>query len=194
LNQITAPKTTSPQTLYGTVASDTPWGLDMKRYFASALLVTALCLPAKASSIELLDDMVTGAKGSASIVTMGQPVPCEPEACVDKTGGDPALNTAAAQQQAALDAMPLRKINFTFARKFPDPAVPVPSAAPVESSEGSSALEIPAAPADSGTVAAQPPVGQPVDQASISAPNGGAPEGGVVPVVPLADSELREGE
>lgn len=169
----------------------------MKLYFASALLVTALSFPAQASSIEIVDDMVTGAKGSTSVVTLGAAEPCAEVGCIDATGGDPKLNTAAAQQQAALGAMPAKKINFAFARKFPDPAVPIPAAPVAESADGSDDLGIPMAPADSGTVAAQPPVEQPTTQASMVPPAGDqsvAPVDPKAPVMPLANSELRESE
>ena len=173
----------------------------MKQFFASALLLTCLGLPASATSIEVIDNMVTGPKGKSSIVTLGGSAPCLDTACIDTTGGDPKLNTASAQAQIASATNPLKKINFSFARLFPDPAVPVPSA-PVEEAAGSApSLEIPLAPADSGTVAAQPPVMPQPDPSQSGAPQAAAPadltRGSIdpnAPVMPIVNSELRDGE
>lgn len=168
----------------------------MKLYFASALLVSALSLPANASSIELIDSTVTGAKGSSSILTYDTKVVCQEMACVDGSGGDPSLSTSVAK--------PLQEINYVFARKYPDPAVPVPTVAPVEAADSGLGLDIPQAPSDSGTVAAQPPVEQPTqqptEQASMnpsmdgSTPGAGQPDEPKAPIMPLADSELRDSE
>jgi hypothetical protein len=177
--------------------------LDMKQFFAGAMLLTCLSLPASASSIELVDDIVTGPKGKSSFVTLGPVTPCDDSACVDGTGGDPKLKTASAFEQIALATRPVKKINFDFARKFPDPASPV-AAAPAEAdAAGAPALQIPKAPADSGTIAAQPPVGSaaPNDPAAIGAPTGATQttetRGTIdpnLPAMPIVNSELRDGE
>ena len=145
----------------------------MKHILASALLLSSISFPAFASSIELIDDMVTGPKGSSSIITLGPVEPCVDSACTDATGGDPKMVTMSAQQQISSLTAVVKKINFDFARKFPDPAVPVPSA-PAESASGTPAVTVPKAPADSGTIAAQPPVSSQPDPASISKPPQGA--------------------
>lgn len=173
----------------------------MKHIFAGVLLLSTLSLPASASSIEVIDSMVTGPKGSPSIITLGPVAPCSDAACVDATGGDPKLNTASAMQQIASVTTLAKKINFDFARKFPDPAVPVPSA-PAEGEASAPAVpKIPTAPADSGTIAAQPPVQPQPDSASMGAPSEGAPadatRGAIdpnAPKLPITSTELREGE
>jgi hypothetical protein len=176
----------------------------MKQFFAGALLITCLSLPASASSIEFIDNVVTGPKGHSSIITLGGEVPCEETACVDATGGSDGMNTGSAPLQAALNTIPLKKINFDFARKFPDPAVPVPSAAPAPEAASANPLAVPSAPADSGTIAAQPPVQPQPEQPAqpvADAPPTGAPvdaaRGSIdpnAPVKPIVSSELREGE
>lgn len=173
----------------------------MKQFFAGALLLSCLSLPASASSIEYIDEMVTGAKGSSSIITLGKPQPCTETACVDKSGGDANMNTASAAQQAALQLVPVKKINFDFARKYPDPAIPVATAAPEAETGGSSATEVPAAPADSGNVAAQPPAQSQPDPAAIGAPTPEALEtstrGSIdpnAPIMPTQSAEARESE
>lgn len=135
----------------------------MKQFFATAVMISCLSLPASASSIELIDDMVTGPNGTPSIITLGTPVACEDDFCVDATGGDSNLATSSANTVAPLNAAPVRKINFDFARKYPDPATPVPSAAPESESasfEGgpAAAPAAPALPADVGDIQPQPPV------------------------------------
>ncbi len=189
----------------------------MKQLFAGAALLVLTSLPAAASSIELIDQIITGAKGSKSIITLGEPVPCAETACVDASGGDPKLNTASAQQQAAVGAMPPREINFEFARKFPDPANPVASTAPATAEPaGLTSLEVPKAPADAGTIAPQPPVSaqqppaaSPEEQANDTPPGQqrgntappvaqqGATRGSIdpnAPKMPIISSEMREGE
>jgi hypothetical protein len=172
----------------------------MKQLFAGAALLVLTSFPASASSIEFVDEIVTGAKGSKSIITLGEASPCAETACVDASGGDPKLNTASAQQQAALAAKPPRKINFEFARKFPDPANPVPLSAPAKTASGApNILEVPKAPADSGRIAAQPPVAQP-PQVSTRESDGRplqTSRGTIdpnAPKMPIASTELREGE
>ena len=147
----------------------------MKHIIASALLVASISFPAFASSIELIDNMVTGPKGTSSIVTLGPIEPCGDVACTDATGGDPKLVTLSSQQQIASLTTVIKKINFEFARKFPDPAVPVPTAPSESASSAPVDLKIPTAPADSGTIAAQPPIQPQPGSASIGAPIEGAP-------------------
>ena len=173
----------------------------MKQFFAGVLLATCLALPASASSIETVDGMITGPEGKSSIITLGAVDACADTACVDASGGDPKMNTASAQQQIASITTPVKKINTEFARKFPDPANPVPSAPADSASSGGSNASVPAAPADSGTIATQPPVQQPMDQASMGAPAEGASTDGTrgtmdpnVPPMPVVNSELRDGE
>ena len=174
----------------------------MKQFFAGALLISCLSLPASAASIELIDNMVTGTKGSASIIIIGKPVPCIEAACVDASGGDAKMSTASAAKQASLQIAPPRKINFDFARKYPDPANPVAVSAP-ESSSGESGglLDTPTAPADSGTVAQQPPVQPQPDSQAMGGPSSEAPvnatRGSIdanSPVMPIASTEASEGE
>jgi hypothetical protein len=177
------------------------WVLDMKHLLAGIVLFTGFSFPAAASSIELIDNMVTGPKGKSSIITLGSLENCADKVCIDATGGDPKLNTASAQVQIAAVTAPVKKINFDFARKFPDPANPVASAPVEESAGGSASSSSPAAPADSGTIAAQPPVepqpdtaaggGQSAD-ASADATRGAIDPN--APVMPIASSEAKEGE
>ena len=189
----------------------------MKQLFAGAAILVLTSFPAAASSIELIDQIITGAKGSKSIITLGEPVPCAETACVDASGGDPKLNTASAQQQAAAAAMPPKQINFEFARKFPDPANPVPTTAPeAADSAGLTSLKVPRAPADAGNVAPQPPVSSqqppvasPEEQANDAPPGQqrgntappaaqqNATRGSIdpnAPKMPIVTSEMREGE
>ena len=148
----------------------------MKHILAGALLLSSISFPAFASSIELIDNMVTGPKGSSSIITLGPVEPCTDSACTDATGGDPKMVTMSAQRKIELLTAVAKKINFDFARKFPDPAIPVPTA-PTESASGTpAAVTVPKAPADSGTIAAQPPVGSQPG----SPPTGRPPEGAPV--------------
>ena len=173
----------------------------MKHLFAGVLLFTSLGLPASASSIIEIDNLVTGPQGRSSIITLGGDAECAQTACVDATGGTEDLMTSSFAQMASIAAQANKKINFEFARRFPDPAVPVPSSPVEEASDDGSSLIIPAAPADSGTIAAQPPVEQQPEPALSVAPDGTtAPDGtrGSIdpsaPVMPVASSELREGE
>ncbi len=174
----------------------------MKQFFAGALFISCLSLPASASSIQLIDDFVTGTKGSSSIVILGRTQPCVEVACVDKSGGDPKLSTAAAAQQTLLQILPPKKVNFDFARKYPDPASPVAPVAPDSSASASGAApDAPAAPADSGTIAQQPPVQPQQDAQSMGAPSQDAPgsqtRGSIdpnAPVMPIANAEARESE
>ena len=176
----------------------------MKQFFTGALLISYLSFPASATSIELIDDMVTGPKGKSSIVTLG-PVPtCAETACVDGTGGATALKTGSAFSQIAIATTTAKKINFEFARKFPDPASPVPTA-PAEQDAGNSDMtKMPKPPADMGTIPAQPPVGgsAPASPAAIGAPVAGAEvdqtrgtiDPAKAPAAPLVNSELRESD
>jgi hypothetical protein len=137
----------------------------MKHIFVSAAFFALASFPASASSFEVIDEIVTGAKGSKSIITLGEPVPCAETACVDATGGNPTLKTA------ATDTGQLKKINFEFARKFADPANPVPTTVSDPSAEAPSETpKIPKAPADTGEIAAQPPVAPPMTPAAMGAP------------------------
>jgi hypothetical protein len=169
----------------------------------AAFAITLHGSTASASSFEWVDQTITGPVGPSTVV-LDDASACGGTPCVDPTGGDAELFTASAQQMAAASAMPQREINMAFARKFPDPAVPVP--APVM--EGSSSDEgFASAPSDVGDVPPQPPVdassqpsdpamqgmapgGSPMEQAAALDPNG-APDPNAPPV-PLADAELRE--
>jgi hypothetical protein len=156
----------------------------MKQFFATAVMISCLSLPASASSIELIDDMVTGPDGTPSIITLGTPVACENDVCVDATGGDSNLATSSTNPAAALNAAPVRKINFDFARKYPDPANPVASAQSENGSDdegesspatetadsGSGSGSAPNAPEDIGNIPAQPPVTEPMDPVAMGAP------------------------
>lgn len=173
----------------------------MKQFFAGALLFTCLGLPASASSIIEIDNMVTGPEGRSSIITLDSQLPCNETACVDASGGNADLMTSSFEQMAAIASQANKKINFEFARRFPDPAVPVPSAPVEDSSSSAPGLGIPEAPADSGTIAAQPPVAPQMEPAlSVPPVNGAAPDGtrGSIdpdaPVIPVVSSELRDGE
>jgi pyruvate/2-oxoglutarate dehydrogenase complex dihydrolipoamide acyltransferase (E2) component len=180
-------------------------GLEMKQFFAGALLFTCLSLPASASSIIEIDSMVTGPLGS-SIVTLGGEVPCEETACVDATGGNSNLKTGSAGQMSSLTALPEKKINFEFARKFPDPAVPVPTPVSDATAVATDPTAVPKAPADSGEIAAQPPVQPQPESPTAAAPTADAAPQGMpadpargsidpnAPVKPIVSSELRDGE
>jgi hypothetical protein len=180
-------------------------GPDMKRLLIAASFAITAAAPATASSFEWVDQTITGPTGP-SMVAIGEATACGDTACVDPTGGDKALFTASSQRIAALNATPQREINVTFARKFPDPAIPVP--APMGDDMSSGGGE-PSLPADVGNVPPQPPVdpmaepmptdpnappmpgSSPMEQAAALNPQGfeqpGAP-------VPLADSELRDND
>ncbi len=156
----------------------------MKQFFATAVMISCLSLPASASSIELIDDMVTGPNGTPSIITLGTPAACEDDFCVDATGGDSNLATSSTDPMAPLTAAPVRKINFDFARKYPDPANVVPSAAPEEESDSveSDPAATPEAPADVANIPEQPPVNLPsapaeISPAAMGAPSSDAPAG-----------------
>ena len=167
----------------------------MKRVFATAICLGSLSFSAQASSIEFIDNMVTGPKGQSSIVTLGKPSGCSDTACFDSTGGDPKMATATAQQQIALAITPVKKINMEFARRFTDPAVPVPATID-DGGAVNPVAATPQAPADIGTVAEQPPV-----QPEMTPQQMGAPDVTTrgtldpnVPPMPVVSSELREGE
>jgi hypothetical protein len=178
----------------------------MKQIFAGALLFTCLGLPASASSIIEIDNMVTGPQGRSSIVTLGGEVPCSETACVDASGGDAKMSTGASGLTASVAALPKKKINFEFARKFPDPAVPIPAPVTEGTEEAANPLSTPTAPADSGEIAAQPPVEPQPEQPVAAQPTAEAPtssepfdpaRGSIdpnAPVKPIVSSELREGE
>jgi hypothetical protein len=130
----------------------------MKRILLTLGALGALALPAQASSIVAIDEMITGAKGP-SVIVLGPAEPSKPDVAPMITSSFDGL------------AKPGRKpINFTFARKYPDPAVPIP--APVTAEDGTEAAATPAAPApapvadappapvDAGTIPAQKPVEQ----------------------------------
>jgi hypothetical protein len=150
----------------------------MKRMAFLVAFAGLSAFPASAGSIELIDATITGPVGTTkSMIVLGPT-----ELCAPNCGGDGIENIVT----SSFDAMAVpgrRKINVDFARKFPDPSVPVPApmsaegdgsgggmpgmpgmggaAAPAPTPpapEGAAAA--PSAPADAGTIPAQPPVGQ----------------------------------
>lgn len=148
----------------------------MKRTLTAFTLATLFVMPAAAGSIELIDPLVTGTKGaSRSVVQIALP-----DAAPGTEEADSATMVTAA-------VTPGKKINVAFARKFPDPAVPVPAvtapedggmdagfggigaeaAPPADGQPGApadgqnaAAPSAPAAPADAGKIPEQPPVEQ----------------------------------
>ncbi|MCU0830861.1 MAG: hypothetical protein MUC58_04995 [Rhizobiaceae bacterium] len=137
----------------------------MKRLLLFCGMMAASATPTLASSITEIDAMVTGPKGP-SIIVLG---PEEDESAVS-----PMITSSF----ASLAAPGRQPINMKFARKFPDPAVPVPAPAdpsddaparasaplpnPVQGTGNNPADEAlaPMAPPDAGTIPAQPPVSQ----------------------------------
>jgi hypothetical protein len=155
----------------------------MKQLVLGVALMAAFSLPSAAGSIEMIDTMVTGAKGaSKSIVMLG-----EAQGCLTACQIAAAPITTSSFASLALPGK--KKINVAFARKFPDPAVPVP--APVDDGSNSAAADplaapaapaaagAPSAPADAGTIPPQPSVDQAGMRGTLKEP--GVPEGAIDP-------------
>jgi hypothetical protein len=141
----------------------------MKRIALLAAIAGLATFPATAGSIEVLDATITGPAGpTKSMIVLGPTELCAPNC------GDGVENIVTSSFGDA--AKPGRKtINMAFARKFPDPAVPIPAVSADSSASDSgipgfggstpvatppAAAAAPSAPADAGAIPAQPPVAE----------------------------------
>jgi hypothetical protein len=137
-------------------------GLDMKRILVAASVMLGTAIPASASSFEYLDSMVTGEQGKSIIVLQSIDECAGDEAC-DVFDGAEMLTSSAPLVEVS------KTLNTAFARKFPDPASPVPLPA------ASASAPEPELPAGIGSVPSQPPV-QTSSQPPMSPQMQGAPD------------------
>ena len=167
-----------------------------KVVFTTGLMLAAL--PASASSIELLDSLVTGERGTSNSMTWltALPASCVQADCrAVQTGKPQVISVAKAGvigSQAAEAAMmftasntreraePGRVLNMAFARKFPDPAAPSPTPSPgaaasmmeqTYTNPNFDANGNPIAPSDVGEIPAQAPMEQASAEPRMATPN-----------------------